>query len=231
MKKVIAVVLCLVFAFSIVSCANEEKEIIVDAGTLKKITPRKVELIAQEEKERYGNLVFKVRWGYENKLSTVYNKAYLVARVIIENYCGEDSATSSSLFTAKVVETYKGPSEKRIVVSQYGTTDFFIENCPLLAPGNEIVMFLVISTKIDSDLHVYESINECLTMIDVVTFEGVDYFIPRNSTFVDKPEKLSFVESDKSGNKNIESELYKADYIWNSEFFKRIIEKSYIRKV
>lgn len=91
-------------------------------------------------------------------------------------------------------------------------------------------MFLMISTKIDSELHVYESINECLTMIDIVNVDGVDYFIPRDGAFVDKPEKLSFVEADES-NKAVESALYKADSIWNSEFFKRTVEKSYIRKV
>lgn len=231
MKKLISIVLCLIFMISIVSCTNEEREIIIDTDTGRKINPRKVNLTVQEEKERYGNITFEMRWGYENKLSAAYNRASLVARVKIEEYCGEDSETSSSLFTAKVVETYKGPNEDRIVLSQYGTTDFFIKNCPLVSPGNEIVMFLVVSAKIDSELHVYESINECLTMIDVINVDGIDYFIPRDSSFVDKPEKLSFTEAGEETNSLVERTLYKADSIWNSEFFKRPVEKSYIRKV
>lgn len=81
MKKLISIILCIIFMISIVSCVDEEREIIIDTNTGRKIKPRKVELIAQEEKERYGKLAFEMRWGYENKLSAAYNKAYLIARV------------------------------------------------------------------------------------------------------------------------------------------------------
>ncbi len=129
-----------------------------------------------------------VHASYSGKPLTVEEAAEaseLIVRVIVEDWLG-DHSEFTTLYTARVVERYKGDCPDEIRIFQDGSSKHVFDSYPLYAAGDELVLFLQPSPDTEN---AYFNVQGWQTTFYVFEYRAETYLINTGFMFMLHPSE------------------------------------------